>query len=176
MTSNYDLSHNIYLDAFALLTDLEWDLSDEETIIYYTKTIDGVSGSIIVTKNNTDIPGDDGGDENTTPPALTDKIDITSIKVLKGNEVITAGGSKLNRYVLGNNNVFTIEYIYTYSGNKKIIVNSGSLKNTHNEENKKISVTGNSPSGNGASDIEVSLTLSAEDSNSVKRIVYIGRD
>lgn len=171
-TSNFNLEHTIYLDDGSILSDLAWELTNEENIIYYSKTQDAIQGSIIL-KGTAD--GDQNEEDSETKPS-TITLSEPIVKVKNGNnmDVITPINGI---YYLGNNNNYEITLTYEYNGENTLKVDASSttqleVNKAHNESNKVITVTGTSPKNNGP-DITITLRLSTSDAESVNRTITI---
>lgn len=170
-TSDFDLEYNIYLDDGSIITDLEWDLSNVEEIVYYSKTQDAISGSIILSDKVSEENENDGNENNETQTPALITLGVPTVRNSKNSTItISSDGS----YSLGNNNPYSVIYSYSYTGNvDDLTINTGSLGYDHDKNEKIITISGTSPK-NKDPNIEVSITISAPDAISVTNTVIIG--
>lgn len=177
-TSGYKIEDNIYLDDGAIFSDLEWNLSNESDVVYYSKTKDALKGSITLNQDNTDDEHDNEEEDGETTIPKSASISIVSITVKDATDPSSIVHGQDDKYKLSKNKAaFEIEFLYQYDGQESVIISSSLIANEgtldHNTGNKKFTLKGQLPPGNEA--LEITVTISADDANVITKKLTLSK-
>lgn len=173
-TSNFNLQHHIYLEDGSLLSNLVWDLSNDEDSVYFSKIQDSVKGSIIL--KNTSNDNQNGGSTQSTSTISIDDLVVYKFNDKGKKEVVKMIN---NKYTVGNKGSYEIVLTYKYNGAQTLLVDASSttqplVDKTHDKNDKIIIVPGTGPQGNDP-DVTITITLHASDAKSITQKITISK-